>query len=157
MSENFLNSCSQNNLSRSKSALDLNLIQQERVGDTLFLIGTILAFISADQAENTIVQKPASQSSERSSSSPINNSAITIAIASWIFLIASIIFANVASTRLAEQTTTKASTETAADKTLIADQIAAFGSIVKVIGFVLVAIANQIKIGGNQDSTVPLS
>lgn len=125
----------QNN--RTESQLDIILVYEERIGDIIFLIGTILAIVSTYQAEDSIISK-------LYKIKPSDNSVYTIATASWLFLIASIVFAHVSIVRLIGLSETiNASTS---DLTLKTSQIVTIGNIVKVIGFGLAAIGNQYRI-----------
>lgn len=120
-----------------KTDVDLNLIYQERIGDILFLVGTILAIISTYQAENSIIAKLL-----KIKSAP-DNSANTTAAASWLFFIASLIFAHVAIIRLAEIRSTTGSI--VSPLMLRGSKISTIGNIFKAIGFGLAAIGNQLK------------
>ncbi|NLI91142.1 MAG: hypothetical protein GX434_02735 [Peptococcaceae bacterium] len=124
------------NTSNQNIYFDLNLIYQERFGDVLFLIGTILAIISTYQAEKFTLEKLFKIIPSQ------NNSAYTIAAASWIFFIASIIFAYVAIARYDE---VKSTDPNVSPVTLKGGEITAIGNIFKVIGFGLAAVGNQLK------------
>ncbi|MCG1025402.1 hypothetical protein [Dehalobacter sp.] len=121
--------------------LDLSLIYKERTGDILFLIGTLLAIISTYQAVQSTIGKYFFRSSK-------NDSAFTIATASWLFFAASIIFAYVAVIRYEE---VAAIDPYISSSTLLGGKFTAIGNTVKVIGFGLSAIGNQIK----ANSTTP--
>lgn len=75
--------------------LDISLVYEERMGDIIFLIGTILAIVSTYQAEQSIIDKLFMIKS-------LEKSAYTIATASGLFFIASITFAHVAIVRMVE-------------------------------------------------------
>lgn len=117
---------------------ELNLIYEERIGDFLFLLGTLLAFASNFQAENSLLRKPALQKKFLQ-----NKSAVTIASASWLFFLASILFTYVSVTRLKDLDISH-NTETA-ETTVKGTRLAAIGNIVKFIGFGITAIAYQLK------------
>jgi uncharacterized membrane protein len=125
------------------SEFDLRLIYEERIGDILFFVGTILAINSTFQAERSIITKIFRIR-------PIqDNSVYTIATSSWLFLIASLIFAHAAILRLAELSK-NASTPPAYLK---ASQILVTGNIIKVFGFALAAIGNQMKVNSLSQTT----
>lgn len=131
---------------KGKAIFDLKLIEQDKTGNLLFYIGTILAIISTYQIEKSIVNKNFKQISEQETASPTNNTANTIAIFSWIFLFAIIIFTNTSSERLKEQKSRiNNSTSLSGLKNFKGTHIVAFGSYIKLIGFAIVAIGNQIK------------
>ena len=135
-----------------KDVSDLKLAKQDRAGDLLFLIGTILAIISTYQIEKSVLNKSFKQVSEQKAASPTSNPANTIAVFSWIFLLATIIFTNSASERLKEQKArVNQSTSLSGLKNFKGTQIAAFGTYIKLIGFAIVAIANQIKADNPED------
>lgn len=121
-----------------KKQQELNLIYEERIGDFLFLLGTILAFVSNFQSENALLRKPSGQENP-----PENKSAATIASASWLFFFASILFTHVSIIRLIDQEIFMHNhiSETSAEGT----RLAALGNIVKSIGFAISAIAYQLK------------
>jgi hypothetical protein len=120
-----------------KEDIDLSLVYQERVGDILFLLGTILAIISTYQAEQFIVTKLLRIKSTQ------DYSLNTTAQASWLFFIASIIFANVAIIRLIEL---KQSTDSKVSPLMLrGSKFTAIGNLFKVVGFGLAAIGNQLK------------
>ncbi len=123
--------------------LDLSLIYQERIGDILFLIGTILAIISTYQAEKALIVKIFNIRSAP------NNSAYTIASASWISLAASIIFAYVAIIRYDEVAATDPNVS---PLTLRGGKTTIIGDLFKVIGFGLAAIGNQLKVNSTTSS-----
>lgn len=130
----------------SNSKLDLNLVYQERLGDFIFLLGTLLAIISTYQAERAIIVKLLKI---RSAS---DSSAYTIAAASWLFFIASIFFAHVAIVRLIEIEMT--TNPQASPSMLKAGRLVAIGNILKFIGFGLAAIGNQLKANLSQSSNI---
>ncbi len=121
--------------------LDLNLIYEERIGDIIFLIGTILALISTYQAAGSIINKLFFNIK----SSP-DNSAFTITAASWLFLISSFAFAHVAIIRY---NTISITDPNVTPLTLKGSKITALGNIIKVVGFGLAAIGNQLKLSGS--------
>ncbi|WP_068965136.1 hypothetical protein [Desulfosporosinus sp. BG] len=121
--------------SRTDTQLDIRLVYEERTGDIIFLIGTILEIVSAYQAEDSILSKLYIIKSS-------DNSAYTIATASWLFLIASIIFAHVAIVRLVELGKNKSTL----NSTIKSSQIVTTGNMIKAVGFGLAAIGNQIKV-----------
>jgi len=122
--------------------LDIRLVYEERTGDIIFLIGTIIAIVSTYQAEQSILDKLfMTQAPE--------NSAYTIATASWLFFIASTIFAHVAIVRMVELKK-DINTNTSTRK---ASQIITIADIIKIIGFGLAAIGNQIRISGLSGTT----
>ena len=122
---------------RTNLQLDIKLVYEERTGDIVFLIGTILAIVSTYQAEQSILDKLFMTESPE-------NSAYTIATASWLFLIASTIFAHVAIVRLAQLK--KNTNKSTSHSTIKAIQIVTIADIIKVIGFGLAAIGNQIRV-----------
>jgi len=113
------------------------LVYVERIGDIVFLIGTILAMVSTYQAEQSLLGKLFTNKSSE-------NSAYTIATASWIFFIASIVFAHVAIVRMAElKSNINMSTS---NLTIKASQVITIADIIKAIGFSLAVIGNLIRI-----------
>lgn len=131
-----------------KTATDLSLNENERVGDVLFLIGTIIALISTDQTEKALLEPPRqvnNVSKERSQALK------TLALSSWIFLIATIIFAFTALARL-RQLSNEQSLQNSNPNTsnLFGLTVTTTGNFFKVIGFGLAAIGNQIRAGSAQ-------
>ncbi|HVJ48128.1 hypothetical protein [Desulfitobacterium sp.] len=127
-----------------KEDIDLSLVYKERVGDILFLLGTILAIISTYQAEQSIVTKLLRIKSTQ------DNSANTTALASWLFFTASIIFANVAIIRLVEL---KQPTNSKVSPSILrGSKFTVIGNIFKVVGFGLAAIGNQLKANSLNDT-----
>ncbi|MDR3491582.1 MAG: hypothetical protein P4M12_06000 [Gammaproteobacteria bacterium] len=115
------------------------MVHQQRSGDILFLIGTLLAIISTYQAEQSIIK------------STKDNSANTTALASWLFFIANIIFAHVAIIKLVELcqlTNSKVS-----PLMLKGSSFTVIGDIFKVIGFGIAAIGNQLQ--ANSSNSAP--
>ncbi len=131
-----------------KTAADLNLNENERIGAILFLIGTIIALISTDQTEKALTESPAQAdnvSKERSQALK------TLALSSWIFFMASIIFAFTAFARLKELSSKASLQNPVFDKdTLFGLTLTFIGNFFKVIGFGLAAAGNQIRAGGAQ-------
>ncbi|MHB8132569.1 MAG: hypothetical protein ACYDEX_26740, partial [Mobilitalea sp.] len=117
--------------------LDISLVYEERMGDIIFLIGTILAIVSTYQAEQSIIDKLFMiKSSEKS--------AYTIATASWLFFIASLIFVHVAIVGTAEF---KNNINTGTSySTIRASQIIMNADIIKSIGFGLASIGSQLRV-----------
>jgi len=113
------------------------LVYEERIGDIVFLIGTILAIVSTYQAEQSILDKLFMNKSSESS-------AYTIATASGLFFIASIIFAHVAIIRMVELIS-NINTSTSY-LTIKASKVIVIADIIKIIGFGLAAIGNLIRI-----------
>lgn len=129
---------------RTDLQLDISLVYEERIGDIIFLIGTILAIVSTYQAEQSILGKLFMIKSSE-------DSTYTIATASLLFFIASIIFAHVAIVRMAEL---KKNVNTSTSySTIRASQFITIGNIIKVIGFGLAAIGNQIRVSSLSRTT----
>ena len=124
--------------------LDLILIYEERTGDILFLIGTILAILSSYQAEQSIIAKIMRI--------PLinHNSAKTLAVASWLFFIASIIFAHVAITRFVQLSKPHSRTS---PFFLKGSKYTAVGNIIKSVGFGIAAVGNQLKASSLSQTT----
>jgi len=121
---------------RTNVQLDISLVYEERTGDIIFLIGTILAIVSTYQAEQSIIDKLFMiKSSEKS--------AYTIATASWLFFIASLIFVHVAIVRTAELKNNSTGTSYS---TIRASQIIMNADIIKSIGFGLASIGSQLRV-----------
>jgi len=122
---------------KNKLGFNLSLVYQERIGDIIFLIGTLLAIVSTFQAEQSILAKALENRSVQ------DNSAYTIAVSSWLFFASSLIFWHVAVIRLTElkKTIEPNSSSTEFQGSLISTA----GSVIKAIGFGLAAIGNQIK------------
>lgn len=127
--------------------LEICLVYEERTSDIIFLIGTIVAIVSTYQAEQSILDK---LFMIKSSENPV----YTIATASWLFFMASVIFAHVAIVRMAEvKTNIDPSTSYLTIKT---SQIITIAAIIKAIGFGLAAIGNQIRVR-SLSRTTPIS
>lgn len=126
-----------------REIFELGLIKQERIGDILFFIGTLLAFTAADQAEAAVLQ------TQQETKKSLGDDALkTLTIESWIFLAASIFFANTAALRLKEL---EAGSESIPDKELLCgSKIATSGSFIKAFGFALNAVGNQIVYNSTQ-------
>lgn len=157
MYSNLLEDSSQNRAGLSnKDIFDLGLIQKEKLGDILFGIGTILAWISSKQAEANIIQGKTEQPSYQDGATSENDPAKTVALAAWVFLAAIIIFAITSYKKFVEQKSDINASSSPADyKKLAGSEITAFGNIVKVIGFTIVAVGDQITAnssGTNKDS-----
>lgn len=120
-----------------KTEVDFSLIYEERIGDILFLLGTILAIISNYQAEQSLINKQLKINSTQ------DYSAYTIATASLLFLVASILFSYVAIIRLMELRSTTNSK--VLPLMLKGSKFTAIGNVFKVIGFGLAAIGYQLK------------
>jgi len=122
---------------RTNVRIDISLVYEERTGDIIFLIGTILAIVSTYQAEQSIIDKLFMiKSSEKS--------AYTIATASWLFFIASLIFVHVAIIRT-EELKNNINTGTSYS-TIRASQILMIADIMKSIGFGLASIGSQLRV-----------
>ena len=119
-----------------ETAFDLSLIKDERIGDVLFLIASMIALISTYQAEETIIIEEFSQTPQP------DRSARTVAASSWTFLIGSILIAYVAIVRYRE---IAASAPDASPLMLKGRWFTALGDIVSVIGFGLSALGDQLK------------
>lgn len=118
-----------------ETAFELSLVKDERIGDVLFLIASIIALISTYQAEEAIII-------EFSQTPQPDRSARTVAASSWTFLIGSILIAYVAIVRYRE---TAASAPDASPLILKGRWFTALGDIVSVIGFGLSALGDQMK------------
>ncbi|WP_425803682.1 hypothetical protein ACHOLT_18535 [Desulfitobacterium sp. Sab5] len=119
--------------------LDLSLIYEERTGDFLFLLGTILAIISNFQAEQSLLTEEALKFK------PIEeNSAMTTAAASWLFFLASILFTHVSIMRLANLES--ASTLKTSLSFIKGTKLVVPGNLLKTAGFGIAAIAYQLKL-----------
>lgn len=118
-----------------ETAFELSLVKDERIGDVLFLIASIIALISTYQAEEAIII-------EFSQTPQPDRSARTVAASSWTFLIGSILIAYVAIVRYRE---TAASAPDASPLMLKGRWFTALGDIVSVIGFGLSALGDQMK------------
>ena len=139
------NHVSFNNL---KTATDLQLNQNERVGDILFLIGTIAALISTDQTEKALLEPPAQANKAAKESSQALK---TLALSSWIFFMASIIFTVTAFARLRELNIEQSlPNSTPNTGNLFGQNVTTIGNVFKLIGFGLAAIGNQIRAGSTQ-------
>ena len=127
-----------------KEDIELSLIYQERVGDSLFLLGTILAIISNYQAEQSIITKLLRIKPTK------DNSANITALASWFFFTASIIFVHVAIIRLIEL---KQPTNSKVSPLMLrGSKFTVIGDIFKVVGFGLATIGNQLKANSLNDT-----
>lgn len=119
--------------------LDLTLTYEERAGDLLFLLGTILAFISTYQEEQALLTEnvPTVKPKEI-------DSAMSITAASWLFFLASILFTHVAIVHLEELKSTPnlriSLVFTRGTK------LAVIGNLLKSAGFGTAAIAYQLKL-----------
>ena len=119
--------------------LNLSLIYEERTGDFLFLMGTILAFVSNFQAEESLRTEKNLKVKTKEA-----NSLISATAASLLFFLASILFSHVAIIRFAElksNSNSKTSPEFRKGTAL-----AALGNIVKSAGFGIAAIASLLKL-----------
>lgn len=122
---------------RTNLQLDISLVYEERIGDIVFLIGTILAIVSTYQAEQSILDRLFMNKSSESST-------YTIATASGLFFIGSIIFAHAALVRRVEL---KSNINTSTSNvTIQASQVIVIADIIKTVGFGLAAIGNLIRI-----------
>lgn len=130
-----------------KPIADLTLNKDERIGDTLFLIGTIIALIYTDQTEEALLEPP----EQANNASPKRSQALrTLALSSWIFFMASVAFAFVALSRLREQSMDQATNQSMQNSTsnisgIFGLTLTAIGNLFKLIGFGLAAIGNQIR------------
>ncbi len=116
--------------------LELSLVHEERIGDALFLLGTILAFIANYQAEQALITTPEAK--------PLpNQSAYTITLASWLFFLSSILFTHVAIIRWMELKSTRNSKTSPV--LIKGTKWATIGNILKSVGFGLAAIGYQLK------------
>ena len=135
--------------SKSVSVNIFKLIQQKRIGDILFFIGTTLDWAATSQEEQTIVLTRMKQLSSQEASNLTNNTAKIFALESWSFLIAVLIFANVSYARLKDQEayilTNAPNAPLSSNNNLFGSYLVVIGNLVKVIGFSLTAIGNQIK------------
>lgn len=122
-----------------KEELDLSLIYEERIGDFLFLLGTILAFISNFQAEKSLLTEKTSKLKPTE-----ENSAMTIAVASWLFFLASILFTHVSVLRLVDLKST--STLKTSLSFIKGTKLAVSGNLLKAAGFGIAAIAYLLKL-----------
>ena len=125
-----------------KESLDLTLIYEERTGDFLFLLGTILAFISnfkAEQSlltEKTLTVKPEAE-----------KSAMSIALASWLFFLASILFTHVAIIRFIELKSPQSPSGSKNFPLLVkGSKLLIIGDLPKTAGFGIGAIAYLLKL-----------
>ncbi|AET67016.1 hypothetical protein Desor_1354 [Desulfosporosinus orientis DSM 765] len=125
-----------------KEDLDLTLIYEERTGDFLFLLGTILAFISNFKAEQSLLtEKLLTVKPEE------EKSTMSIALASWLFLLASILFTHVAIIRFIELKSQQSPTKSKNFPILIkGSKLLIIGDITKTAGFGIAAIAYLLKL-----------
>lgn len=141
-----------NNSFETKTEFELSLIYQERIGDLLFLVGTLFAILSTYQAEHFVISKVIRIRLIN------DNSVYTSAIASWFFFIASLIFAHVAIIRLKElnKKLEKDICSNQFPEFFKGSQISTTGSIIKAVGFALAAIGNQIKANSSTQKSIIL-
>ena len=125
-----------------QESLDLTLIYEERTGDFLFLLGTILAFISnfkAEQSlltEKTLTVKPEAE-----------KSAMSIALASWLFFLASVLFTHVAIIRFIELKSSQSPSASKNFPVLVkGSKLLIIGDLPKTAGFGIAAIAYLLKL-----------
>lgn len=119
--------------------VDLTLTYEERAGDLLFLLGTILAFISNYQEEQALLTENVSMVKPKDI-----DSAMSITAASWLFFLASILFTHVAIVRLEELgSTTNLKTSLVLTR---GTKLAVIGNLLKSAGFGIAAIAYQLKL-----------
>lgn len=119
--------------------LDLSLIYEERAGDFLFLLGTILAFISNFQAEQSLLTEKTSRLKPTE-----EKSAKTIIFASWLFFLASILFTHVAIMRSVDLNSSL--TLKTSPSLIKGTKLAVLGNLLKFAGFGITAIAYQLKL-----------
>jgi len=119
--------------------LDLILIYEERTGDFLFLLGTILAFISNYQGEESLLTEKGLKAKTKEV-----DSALSITAASWLFFLASILFTHVAIIRLEELKST--SNEETSPVLTRGTKLVVVGNSLKTAGFGIAAIAYQLKL-----------
>lgn len=118
-----------------KQELDLSLIYEERIGDFLFLLGTILAFISNFQAEQSLLKEKTSKLKPNE-----EKSAVTIVAASWLFFLASILFTHASIMRLINLNLNTSLSFIKGTK------LAVPGNLLKAAGFGITAIAYLLKL-----------
>ncbi|MCB8814626.1 hypothetical protein [Desulfosporosinus shakirovi] len=132
----------------NKSESNLSLVKDERIGDILFLIASIIALISTYQAEKEIISKKFNKESLP------DDSAYYVAAASWTFFISSIILAYVAIARYCQFATADPDVS---PLTLKSRKYSAIGNIISVIGFCLTAIGDQLKAKGSSSGGPTIS
>lgn len=124
----------------------LELIYKDRIGDLLFLIGTILAFISNYQAEKAIIQPEEKPPVKENTTALTISPAELIVLFNLFFLVATIILTYTAYTRLMkDKTDISKNTSPTIVNNLFGNGLATLGSTIRVVGFALGAIGNQIR------------
>lgn len=132
--------------SKQDDLLNLALVRQDRFAAILFLIGTLLALYSTYQAEQAIVQPEEKQTSNQNKTASTISPAELLVLFNAIFLIAAIILSSDALSRLKKQKTDISSnTSTTSINNFIGSELATLGSIVRVIGYTLSVVGNQIR------------
>lgn len=123
--------------------VDLTFNKDERTGTILFLIGAAIALIATDQTEEAL-----SESAEQfgQASEKRRQALKTLTISSWVFFMANIIFTWVALLRLRRQSMEqKVKNSVLAASSLFGLTLTTIGNFLKLIGFGLTAIGNQIR------------
>lgn len=125
---------------------NLELIQNDKTADILFLIGTLLSMYVNTKAEQRILCPEEVQTLGQSAAAQQSTLSELIVVVILLFLAAAIILTYTAYTRLSKQ---KAELSKEPDQTVInnitGSELNIIGLLIRVVGYVLSAVGNQIK------------
>ncbi|MGE5632765.1 MAG: hypothetical protein ACM3TR_16985 [Caulobacteraceae bacterium] len=132
-----------NNVEKEK--FDLELIQKDRIGNILFIIGILFAWSALDKLQQSITGKQTQQSLDNAASTPPENPAKALALSNWIYLIAGLIFLTTAYVRLKEDIAVMSESPSPSSKKLVTGhKIVTIGNFFKTIGYTTAAIGNEV-------------
>lgn len=147
MSDNLSNNNTyyKTNINKDKAASDLELVQLDRLANTLFVIGTALSYLSTNVVEQSIILEQAQQLTSKKESAFIYDTAKLLALSNWIFLAAGIIFLYTSYQRFKEQeTSTLQNTSLANKERLFGREMVTTGNLIRTIGYTVTAAGFEI-------------
>lgn len=125
---------------------ELELIQDGKVSNLLFLIGTLIAIYANDKEEEDILCPEENQTFNQNTVSPETSRSYLIVIFNLLFLAGGLILVYTSVARLKkEESEISEDSSISFINSLRGSEIIVIGAILRVIGYALAAIGNKIK------------
>lgn len=137
-----------------KTIFDLKLVQFDRLGNILYILGIIFAWLSSNQTERSIIKGQRQQLSSQGKSAFIYDTSKLLALANWVYLAAGIIFLGISYARLEEDKASISNNASLPDKErILGEKMVSFGNASTAIGYALTAAGFEIIAGSTQVET----
>lgn len=132
--------------SKQDDLSELALIQQSKVADLLFLIGTFISMHANLEAEQEIINPKKNKASDQNTSAPAVNRTELITIFLILFLIGTAISANTLSERIKkEKAELSKDTSQSRINHLEGSELVLFGTLIRIVGYIISIVGNIIR------------